>query len=298
MNNKFWAFLIVFIVVIASLSLYTVNQRDRAMLLWLGKLQRDVDTGAAVIKEPGLHIKVPFLHRVVQLDTRIQTMEEPPRRIMTNENKEVIVDVYAKWRIVDLEKFYTSTRGGDYLTANRLLYQRIYDTLRNEFGRRTIQELVSGERVQLMRAINDQAKQSTQDLGIDVLDVRVKRIDLPPEVSSAVYERMRTERERIAREIRARGEADAEIIQAEADATEVRILAEAQRNALEIRAEGDGEAAAIYANSFGQDPEFYSFLRSLESYRETFDQDDNLLVLTPDSDFFKYFNQSEVKSTP
>lgn len=292
--KKLSLFIIVVLVVIGSMSLYTVNQRDKALLLWLGKIERDPTTKQPVIMEPGLHFKIPFMNRVVTLDTRLQTMEQPPNRIMTAESKQVIVDAYAKWKIIDLEKFYTSTRGGDYTLANSLLYRRISDALRNEFGRRNIVELVSSARTEIIRLINEEAKENTADLGVEIVDIRIKSIDLPPDVSEEVYARMRSNRERIARELRAIGEADAERIRARADAVEVRTIAEAERHSRELRATGEAEAATIYATAYNQDSEFYAFLRSLQAYRHSLSETrDTVLVLQPDSEFFKYFNEKK-----
>ena len=238
--------------------------------------------------EPGLHMKIPWVNTVRVFDARIQTEDSTPERFLTLEQKALEVDSYAKWRIVDVGQFYVSTRGNT-ATAGSLLAERINDGLRDQIGNRNLQEVVAGERDQLMLDLTAELNKTTAaDIGIEVIDVRVKRIDLPDDVRSSVYERMITERNREAQELRSRGEELAIGIRADADRQAVIFEAEAYRDAERIRGEGDAQATSIYAEAYTRDPEFYAFTRSLNAYRETFSSKGDVLLLDPDSDYFKY----------
>ena len=266
-------------------STFTVQQWETAIKLRLGEI---VKSGY----EPGLHVKVPILNNIMRFDARIQTLDSRPQRFLTIEKKDVIVDSYTKWRIDDAAQFFRST-GGDSGRAERLLAERINTALRDEFGRRTIQEVVSEDRLELMKALTKVTDTQAAELGVEVLDVRVKKIDLPPEVSESVYNRMRAERERVARDLRAKGAEAAERIQADADRQRTVIIADAYREAEETRGQGDGKASEIYASAYERNPTFYAFYRSLDAYRRTFAQKDSTLVLSPDSEFFRFFNSQD-----
>lgn len=265
-------------------SAFIVNQWEVAIKLRLGEI---VDSEY----KPGLHFMVPLINNVKTFDARIQTHDSRPQRFLTVEKKDVIVDYYAKWRITNPGQFYRST-GGDSTRTARLLAERINTGLRDEFGRRTIQEVVSEDRYQLMDELTKEADRQASELGIEVVDVRVKKIDLPPEVSESVYERMRAERERVARDLRAKGGEAAERIRADADRQRTVIIADAYKVAEEARGEGDAKAAETYAKAYNQDRDFYSFYRSLNAYRAAFGQGGDMLVLQPDSDFFRFFNKT------
>lgn len=285
MSGRQMASLIGIVVLLGLLSnaLYVVNERERAVLLKFGEV---VDTDI----RPGLHFKIPVVNDVRRFESRLITLDSPAQRYLTAEKKALIVDSFVKWRVADAGKFYTST-GGDEFTANSLLASRVDNGLRNKFGERTVYEVVSGQRDELMAEITGELDRiALEELGIHVLDVRVKKIDLPPEVSSAVFSRMSTEREREARDHRSRGRELAEGIEADADRQETVISANAYRQAQQIRGEGDALAAEIYATAFNQDPEFYAFYRSIEAYRSSFAGKDDLLVIDPDSEFFRYLN--------
>jgi membrane protease subunit HflC len=232
---------------------------------------------------------IPVLNQIVKFDGRIHTMDSPDnQRFLTVEKKDVIVDYYAKWRISNPGQFYRST-GGDSGRTARLLAERINTSLRDEFGRRTIQEVVSEDRQELMEALTRGATVKAVELGVEVIDVRVKKIDLPPEVSESVYERMRAERERVARDLRAKGGEAAERIQADADRQRTVILAEAYKNSEELRGEGDAKATEVYATAYSKDAEFFAFYRSLNAYRKAFGEGGDMMVLQPDSEFLRFF---------
>ncbi|KAA6186311.1 protease modulator HflC [Thiohalocapsa marina] len=274
--------------VILWASTFVVKEWETAIKLRLGEI-----VGSDY--EPGLHFKVPLLNNILTFDQRIQTLDSRPERFLTIEKKDVIVDSYAKWRINNAAQFFRST-GGDSARTARLLSERINTSLRDEFGKRTIQEVVSEDRMELMKLLTKAVDAQAAELGVEVVDVRVKKIDLPPEVSESVYNRMRAERERVARDLRAKGSEAAERIRADADRQRTVILADAYREAEETRGRGDGKAAEIFAAAFEQDPEFFAFYRSLTAYRTALGAGDTTLVLAPDSDFFKFFNQQY--STP
>ncbi|MBK1649160.1 protease modulator HflC [Rhabdochromatium marinum] len=271
--------------ILAYASAYIVYQWEIAIKLRLGEI-------VGHEYQPGLHWKVPVLNNVIKFDARIRTLDSQPERFLTIEKKDVIVDSYAKWRINNAAKFFRST-GGDSARAARLLSERINTSLRDEFGRRTIQEVVSEDRLELMQVLTSTIDTQAEELGVEVVDVRVKKIDLPPEVSDSVYNRMRAERERVASDLRAKGLEAAERIRADADRQRTVILADAYKEAEETRGQGDAKAAGIYAKAFEQDPEFYSFYRSLDAYREALLGKDTTLVLAPDSEFFRYFNSQQ-----
>ncbi|MDD9888799.1 MAG: protease modulator HflC [Gammaproteobacteria bacterium] len=268
-------------IIITSNTLFVVKETERAVMLQFGELvNSDID--------PGLHAKIPWVNTVRKFDARIQTEDATPQRFLTLEQKALDVDSYAKWRIVDTGQFYVSTRG-NVGTAGSLLAQRINDGLRDQIGARTLIEVVAGERDQLMLDLTAELNETTaSDIGIEVIDVRVKRIDLPDDVRSSVYDRMITERNREAQEIRSRGDELAIGIRADADRQVVIYEAEAYRDAERIRGEGDAEATAIYAEAYSKDEEFFAFTRSLNAYRETFSTKNDVLLLDPDSDYFKY----------
>jgi len=274
---------IALVFVLGLMFTFRVYEYEHAIMFQLGKIQSS-DYKA------GLHFIIPLLQNVRKFDKRLQTLDAEPQRFLTGEKKDVMVDSFARWRINDVVKFYKSS-GGDTSRAGLLLSQMINDSLRSEFGKRTVQEVVSGERGAIMKIVTDAAGVRAQDLGMEVVDVRLKRIDLPAEVSSTVYERMRSERSRVAREFRARGEKEAITIRADADRQRTVIAAEAYRDAEDTRGAGDARAAEIYAAAYGRDPEFYEFYRSLAAYKSSFQGKQDVLMLKPDSEFFKYFEQ-------
>lgn len=276
----------VLLVILAWNSFYIVSQTERAVLLRFGKVEvADV--------QPGLHIRVPVMNQVRKFDARLLTLDSQTSRFLTLEKKAVMVDAYAKWRVADAERFYTATSGLKQVADERLS-RRLEAGLRDQFGKRTLHEVVSGKRDELMaditRSLN---RMASQELGIAVVDVRVKRIDLPREVNRSVFERMSTEREREAREHRAKGAEQAEGIRADADRQRRVLIAEAYREAEETRGDGDAKAAEIYARAYNQDREFYAFYRSLQAYRESFASKSDVLVLDPDNDFFRYLRNAK-----
>ena len=275
-------------VIFISQSLFVVSEVERAVKLRFGEIvQFDV--------QPGLHFKWPIINSVRYFDSRILTLDAQPQRYLTSEKKALMVDSFIKWRVKDVARYFTTT-GGDEERAKRLLSQRVDTGLRNEFGTRTVKEVVSGERDQLMNSLTSMLDAIAQEeLGVEVIDLRVKRIDLPLEVSESVYNRMRTERERLARELRAQGNEVAEKIRATADKDKTVILADAYREAQEIKGDGDAEATATYASAYTKDPEFYDFTRSLKAYQSTFETKGDILLIDPDSDFFKYLDNSKVE---
>jgi membrane protease subunit HflC len=272
--------------IIVSSSLYTVNETQVAIKLRLGEI-------VAVEDNPGLKFKTPFVNNVVSFDKRIQTLDSASESFLTVEKKNVIVDSFVKWRIVDTEKFYIST-GGAMSSANLRLAQNNQDALRTEFSKRTIIEVVSEEREAIMASVKSKLKKIAEDeFGIEVVDVRIKRIELAQEVRNSVYSRMETERKSIANKFRSEGAEEAEKIQAFADKERTIILADAYRDSEKIRGNGDAISASNYAEAYSQDVDFYSFYRSLESYKKSFSQQGDILILNPDSEFFRYFNPSE-----
>ncbi len=287
MSNKSLTALIVGVVLAIVLwnSFYIVSQTERAVMLRFGRIvEPDV--------KPGLHLKIPYVNSVRKFDARLMTLDSTTSRFLTLEKKALMVDSYAKWRVDDAERFYTATSGMKQIADERLA-RRLEAALRDQFGKRTLHESVSGQRDELMALVtNSLNRAAQQELGIEVVDVRVKGIDLPREVNRSVFERMSSEREREAREHRAKGKELAEGIRADADRQRRVLLAEAFREAEELRGDGDAQAAAIYAAAYGQDREFYSFHRSLQAYRESFANKEDVLVLDPDSDFFRYLESA------
>ena len=283
-----WSVLTALVLMILNNTLYVIKETEKGVLLRFGEVVNpDI--------KPGLHAKFPFVNNVRKFDGRVLTVDAQAERFLTQEKKALVVDSFAKFRVIDTARFYTATNG-EVQRAMGLLAQRINDGLRNEVGIRTIQEVVSGERDQLMRNITlDLNKVAAAELGVEVVDVRVKKIDLPPDVSDSVYRRMNAEREKEAREHRSQGQELAEGIRAAADREVTVILSEAYRDAETIRGTGDAEATRIYAEAFGSDQEFYSFTRSLRAYQDSFQGSGDILLLKPDSDFFKYLKNPEGK---
>ncbi|MGB2105971.1 MAG: protease modulator HflC [Porticoccaceae bacterium] len=276
--------LLIVVLTVVNSTLYVVSEFERGVKLRFGKLiESDI--------QPGLHVKVPFVDDVRIFDARILTVDAQPASFFTIEKKRLIVDSYAKWRIANVETYYKATGGVESVAHNRLA-NRVNTGLRNQFGTRTLHEVVSGERDLLMKNITDDLNRTVLDsLGIEVVDVRVKRIDLPQEVSGPVFRRMTAEREKEARELRSTGKEKAEKIRASADRERTIELANAYRDAEELRGEGDAEAAKIYASAYQEDPEFYSFVRSLNAYKQSFSNKGDIMLIEPDSDFFKYLKQ-------
>lgn len=265
---------------------YMVKETERAVKLRFGELVEDNIS-------PGLHVKVPFMHVVRKFDARVLTVDELPQRFLTQEKKFLLVDSYAKWRIFEVGKFYIATNGEE-ARASELLSQRINNRLRNQFGERTMREVVSGERDSLMLELRNNLDRTVRtELGIEVVDVRVKRIDLPKDVSESVFARMRAEREREAREHRSKGKELAEGLRAAADRKKIIIQSEAYRLAEKLRGEGDAKSASIYRDAYKQDSEFYRFTRSLKAYRKVFSKREDLLVLYPEGEFFRYLKQAD-----
>jgi len=288
MSNKSLIALVggVILAVLAWNSFYIVAQTEKAVLLQFGRIvQADV--------QPGLHVKYPYINQVRKFEARLLTLDSPTQRFLTLEKKAVMVDAYAKWRVADAERYYTATSGLKQIADERLS-RRLESGLRDQFGKRTLHEVVSGERDALMADITALLnKLAMKELGIEVVDVRVKAIDLPKEVNRSVFERMSTEREREAREHRAKGKELAEGIRADADRQRRVLLAEAYRGSEEARGDGDALAAAIYAKAYGMDQEFYAFYRSLRAYRESFASKSDVLVLDPNSEFFRYLEKAK-----
>ena len=273
------------LLVMAYLSVFSVNQHEKAIVFRLGEM---VDSDFA----PGLHFMTPIINNVSTFDARVLTLDTKSERFLTSEKKNVIVDSFAKWRIGDVGLFYT-TVGGDEYQANLRLEQIMKDAMRGEFGLRTIKQLISEDRSELRQTLLNKLSPVAEKFGIEMVDIRIKRIDLPQEVSSSVYQRMRAERERVAREFRSQGAESAEQISAEADKQRQVIIANAHRDAEIVRGGGDAQSAEIYAKSYSKNPEFFDFYRSLQAYRVSFETTQDTMVLKPDSDFFKFFNSEK-----
>jgi membrane protease subunit HflC len=260
---------------------FTVDQRQNALVFQLGEV-------VSVKKKPGLYFKLPLVQNIRYFDTRIQTLDAlDPERFITSEKKNVLVDSFIKWRVIDARQFYVSV-GGDEMRAQIRLNQTVNDGLRAEFGKRTINEVVSGRREEIMSIIRAKADQDARKIGVQVVDVRIKRVDLPEAVSENVYGRMQAERKQVANELRSTGAAEAEKIKADADKQKEVIIAEAYRDAQRVKGEGDAKASAVYAAAYGKNPEFYAFYRSMQAYRESFKNKSDVMVLDPSADFFKY----------
>ncbi len=268
-------------------SVFTVDERQRAILFKFGEI-------LASDFEPGLHLKMPLINNVRKFDKRILTIDQQPERFLTAEKKDLIVDSYVKWRINDVVQYFKTTQG-DEAQAGRLLYQNINNGLRDEFGKRTVQEVIAGDRTEIMSIMTAEATEKAKTLGIEVIDVRIKKIDLPARVSDSVYRRMRAERERVARDFRSKGAETAERIRADADRQRSVILAEAYRDSEIVRGEGDANATDIYAGAFSKNEEFYRFYRSLNAYKNNFSTSEDIILLEPDSEYFRYFKDSSGK---
>jgi len=273
------------VLIVAALSMFVVDQRQNSIVFRLGEVV-DVKT------KPGLYFKVPLLDNVRNFDVRILTIDTAePERFLTSEKKNVLVDLFVKWRILDVKQYYVSVQGNEGLAQTRLL-QTINDGLRAEFGNRTVHDVVSGERDKIMDLMREKANEDAKTIGVEVLDVRLKRVDLPQEVSVDVYRRMEAERKRVANELRSTGAAESEKIRADADRQREVIVAQAYRDAQRVKGEGDAKATAIYASAYGANAEFYAFYRSLEAYKASFRGANDVLVLEPNSEFFKYLRSS------
>ena len=275
------------VLMLLSFSLFMVKETERAILFRLGEIVR-TDYG------PGLHFKIPFVNNVRKFEGRLMTLDVEPERYLTSEKKNVVVDAFVKWRIDDVARFYTSV-GGDEAQGALRLSQIIKDSLRGEFGKRTIQEVISGERGQIMDLVTVSANKQAQEFGISLIDVRLKRIDLPGDISESVFRRMEAERSRVARELRSQGAEQAERIRADADRRRTEIVADAYSTSQQVRGDGDGRASEIYAKAFDKNKDFYAFYRSMEAYRSSFKDRSDVLVVDPKGDFFKYFNDANSK---
>jgi len=285
MNNRATIALIAILVallVLFSLIAFTVDQRQRAIVFQLGEIKELID-------EPGLHFKWPLIQNVRYFDKRILTLDTPDtERFITSEKKNVLVDSFVKWRISDLKQYYISVQG-DETRAGTQLNQTVKAALQDEFSKRTVHDVISGERDKIMQVVREKVDADMRKIGMEIVDVRLKRVDLPQEVSESVYRRMDAERKSVAAELRSQGFSEAEKIRAQADREREVITAEAYRDAQRVKGEGDAKAAAIYAKAFNENPEFFSFYRSLDAYRASFKNKSDLLVLDPNSEFFKYF---------
>ena len=287
MNAKALLVIVIGLGTLAALSVFTVDQREVAILLQFGKVER-------TDLQPGLHFKVPVVQNVMKFDLRIQTLDSDPQNYLTFEKKNVIVDSFVKWRIADVRRFYTSA-GGDIRQANNRLGEVILKRLRDEFGKRTIQQVVSGQRNEIMDELLIAADDQADELGLEIVDVRIKRVDLPSDVSQSVYNRMRAERQEVAKRFRSEGEEQARQLRATANKDREIIIAEADRDAQITRGAGDAQATETYASAFGQDREFYKFYRSLDAYRTTFGSTSDILLLEPKGEFFDYFKGAKAQ---
>lgn len=279
-------FILALVVFIGSFSVFTVDEREKAIRFQLGEIVRSDYT-------PGFYLQVPFFNNVRKFDSRIQTLDAPAARIITTEKKYVLVDSFVKWRIGDVVKFYKTM--GTVNQVNVSLGPVVEQQVRDEFGGRTIQAVVAGERDEVMKVLTDKIKSDVEQYGIEIVDVRVKRVDFEDEISEAVFEQMRTERQRVAQEFRSRGKADAERIKADADRQYTELLAGAYREAQQTRGDGDAKAAETYAQAYNKNREFYSLYRSLNAYKSSFSNKNDVILLEPDADFFKYFNSPKAK---
>ncbi len=269
---------------LGSMSIFVVNEKELAIKFRLGEFVR-------ADYKPGIYFKVPFINNVRKFDSRILTLDAPPVPYLTLEKKNLIVDSFIKWRIANVEAYYRTMRGQESRASERLS-KVVQEGLRNEFAKRTIQEAISGERSEIMDVMTSKIAEQAREFGLEVVDVRIKRIELPAEVSESVFQRMRAERERVAMDLRSRGSEAAERIRADADRQHTVLIAEATRDAEQIRGDGDGKAAEIFANAFGKNEKFYELYRSLDSYKKVFTQKDDLLVLDSEAEYFKYFKNA------
>lgn len=286
--------LIIVSIVVGLMSVFVVKEGERGIVIRFGRVLK-TDDDMARIYAPGLQVKVPLFDRVKLLDARIQTMDDQSDRFVTSEKKDVIIDSYVKWRIKDFGQYYLSTGGGNKLTAEALLQRKVADGLRAEIGSKTIKEIVSEKREQVMAEVLEDARISAEDIGIEVIDLRIKKINLPDEISDSIYERMRAEREAVARRHRSQGREKAEVIRAQAELEVATVLAEAERTARVTRGEADAEVAKIYADTFSKEPEFYNFLRSLQAYENSFNNKGDIMVVDPNSEFFQYMKEPNLK---
>lgn len=322
---------VVIFIALLLMSVFVIKEGDRGIVIRFGRIIKDNNTEIVRIYEPGLHFKMPLFDSVRTLDARIQTMDDQADRFVTAEKKDVIIDTYVKWRIADFGQYYLTTGGGNIATAEGLLKRKVIDSLRAEIGSKEIKQIVSGpdhrapieveskadvdvkgaavvneiiaevaprkevegQRDKIMADVLAETQISARDLGIEVVDFRMKKINLPDEISESIYRRMRAERESVARKHRSQGREKAEVIRAQSELEVAKILAEADREARVVRGRADAEVAEIYANSFNKDPEFYSFLRSLKAYENSFNSKNDILIVDPSSDFFKYMKQSD-----
>lgn len=284
MNNRNLFTVIIAAILIAFSATFIVDEREVVIKFRLGEIVSAYD-------EPGIYFMIPFLNNVKKYDSRLLTMDSKPEQFLTSEKKNVIVDSFVKWRISDPKNFYRSSKGDERIGVNRLS-QIVNDLTKSEFSKRTVNDVVSGDRVEIMNKVTKEANQLSQTLGITVVDVRLKKVDLPDEVSNSVYARMVKERATVAKSFRSKGKEEAKGITSLAERESETIIAEAYKKSQEIKGEGDAESTQIYARAFGENPEFYSFYRSLEAYKSTFDDKSNMILLKPDSDFFKFFNDS------
>ncbi|MCK9285701.1 MAG: protease modulator HflC [Rhodocyclaceae bacterium] len=281
----FVASLLLMALVVFAATVFTVDQRQFAIIFQLGEIRQ-------VVTEPGLAFKWPMIQNVRLFDKRILTMDSPePERFLTAEKKPVLVDSFVKWRIHDVKQYYISVSGDEQLARTRLS-QTVNSGLREEFGKRTVHDVVSGEREKIMAEVLKKADADARTMGVQIVDVRLKRVDFPSEVSESVYRRMETERKRVANELRSTGAAEAEKIKADADRQREVIVANAYRDAQKTKGQGDAKAASIYGQAMGRNPEFYAFYRSMEAYRSSFKSKSDLLVVEPNSDFFKYLKNA------
>jgi len=287
--------IVALIMLFAVSSVFIIYEGQRGIVFQFSKIVRDSGSGSMKVFEPGLHFKIPFIQTVRKMDARIQTLDEAPDRFVTSEKKDLMVDSFVKWKIIDFSTYYLRT-SGSIDNARALLKQKVNNGLRSEFGNRTIKDIVSGNRSEIMAKALESAESSREDLGIEVIDVRIKAINLPTEVSTSIYERMRAERTAVAKEHRSQGQEQAEIIRATIDAKVTIMLAEAQKDALEVRGDGDAKAAKVYADAYSQDAEFYSFYRSLEAYENSFNSKSDIMVVKPDSDFFRFLKDGDKSS--
>jgi HflC protein len=277
---------------LVSSSLFVIDESQRGIVVQFGKVIREGDSDIPKVYEPGLHWKWPFIDDVRKLDSRIQTLDGQADRFVTSEKKDLIIDSYVKWRIEDFSKFYLATGGGSRVQAESLLKRKINNGLRSEIGGRTITDIVSGQRTEVMEDTLRQMARSSE-LGIKVVDVKIKQINLPLEVSNSIYQRMRAERNAVAREHRSQGREQAEMLRATIDRRVTVMIAEAERKARETRGQGDAQAAKIYAETYRKNPELFSFLRSLDAYKNSFNSGKDFMVLSTENDFFKYLKNSQ-----
>ena len=279
---------LVTLLVVLSFSAFTVNQTEYALVFRLGEI-------VSVKKEPGLYFKTPLIENVKYFDKRIVTLDgEAPAKFITSEKKNVLVDSFVKWRIIDPVKYYVSVKG-DEVQAEKRLSQTVNSGLYDEFGKRTVHDVVSGERSKIMDIMRNRADRDSREMGIQVMDVRLKRVDFTPEISESVYQRMEAERKRIANQLRSEGSAASEKIRADADKQREVIIAEAFRDAQKVKGDGDANAAETYSAAYGKNPEFYAFYRSQEAYKNSFKSKSDVMVLDPNSDFFKYMRSPSAK---